>query len=75
MNERLGPAWRLTPSSIYPVLERLESEQLVRRTVKEMAGRQRQRERVMYHPTAAAAEAFERWLDRPARKEPVRTEL
>jgi DNA-binding PadR family transcriptional regulator len=75
MNERMGPAWRLTPSSIYPVLERLESEQLVRRTVKEMSGRQRQRERVMYHATDAAVEAFEQWLARPARKEPVRTEL
>jgi DNA-binding PadR family transcriptional regulator len=75
MNERMGPAWRLTPSSIYPVLERLESEQLVRRTVKEMSGRQRQRERVMYHATDAAADAFEQWIARPARKEPVRTEL
>lgn len=75
MNERMGPAWRLTPSSIYPVLERLEAEQLVTRAVKEMTGRQRQRERVMYHATAAAEEAFEHWLSRPARKEPVRIEL
>lgn len=75
MNERMGPAWRLTTSSIYPVLERLESDGLVRRTVKDMPGRQRQRERVMYHATAAAEAAFEQWLARPARKEPVRTEL
>jgi DNA-binding PadR family transcriptional regulator len=75
MNERMGPAWRLTPSSIYPVLERLESEQLVHRTVKEMSGRQRQRERVMYHATDSAVVAFEEWLARPARKEPIRTEL
>jgi DNA-binding PadR family transcriptional regulator len=75
LSERMGPTWRLTPSSIYPVLERLESEQLVRRRVKEMPGRQRQRQRVMYHPTDAAEGAFERWLARPARKEPMRTEL
>ncbi len=75
LNERMGPTWKLTPSSIYPVLERLESEQLVRRTVKDMPGRQRQRERVMYHATDAAAGAFEDWLRRPARKEPIRTEL
>jgi DNA-binding PadR family transcriptional regulator len=75
MNERMGPAWKLTTSSIYPVLERLESERLVSRTVKEMPGRQRQRERVMYHATDGAEVAFEQWLARPARKEPVRTEL
>ena len=57
------------------MLERLESDQLVSRTVKDMPGRQRQRERVMYHATDAAEAAFEQWLARPARKEPVRTEL
>lgn len=75
LNERMGPSWKLTPSSIYSVLERLESEQLVSRTVKDMPGRQRQRERVMFHATDAAAAAFEQWLARPARKEPIRTEL
>lgn len=75
LNERMGPAWKLTPSSIYPVLERLESEQLVRRTVKDLPSRQRQRERVMFHATDAATDAFEQWLERPARKEPIRTEL
>ncbi|HET7590020.1 MAG TPA: PadR family transcriptional regulator [Solirubrobacterales bacterium] len=75
LNERMGPTWKLTPSSIYPVLERLEADALVRRTVKEMPGRQRQRERVMYHATEAAAGAFEDWLRRPARRAPIRTEL
>lgn len=75
LNERMGPSWKLTPSSIYSVLERLEADQLVRRTVKDMPGRQRQRERIMFHATDAAAEAFEEWLARPARKEPIRTEL
>jgi DNA-binding PadR family transcriptional regulator len=75
LNERMGPSWKLTPSSIYSVLERLEADQLVRRTVKDMPGRQRQRERVMFHATDAATEAFEEWLARPARKEPIRTEL
>jgi DNA-binding PadR family transcriptional regulator len=75
LNERMGPTWKLTPSSIYPVLERLEADDLVRRTVKDMPGRQRQRERVMYHATDAATGAFEEWLARPARKEPIRTEL
>src|ERR1700742_3317337 len=75
LNERMGPTWKLTPSSIYPVLERLESEQLVRRTVEDMAGRPRQRERVMYHATDAATGAFEEWLGRPARRGPIRTQL
>jgi DNA-binding PadR family transcriptional regulator len=75
LSERMGPAWRLTPSSIYPVLERLEAEQLVQRRVKEMPTRQRQRQRVVYHATDAAADAFQQWLARPARKEPIRTEL
>lgn len=75
LNERMGPSWKLTPSSIYPVLERLEADELVRRTVKDMPGRQRQRERIMFHATDAATAAFEEWLARPARKEPIRTEL
>lgn len=75
LNERMGPSWKLTPSSIYSVLERLEADQLVRRTVKDMPGRHRQRERVMFHATDAATKAFEEWLGRPARKEPIRTEL
>jgi DNA-binding PadR family transcriptional regulator len=75
VNERMGPAWKLTTSSIYPLLDRLESEDLIRRVNKELPGRARQRERVMYHATEKAPEAFERWLARPARKEPFRTEL
>lgn len=75
VNERMGPAWRLTPSSIYPLLDRLESEGLARRVVKDLPGRPRQRERVMYHATDKTRPALERWMARPVRKEPLRTEL
>jgi DNA-binding PadR family transcriptional regulator len=75
MNERFGPAWSLTTSSIYPVLDRLESEELIRRAVKDLPGRARQRERVMYHATDQAHQAFEEWMSRPVRREPIRAEL
>lgn len=75
INERMGPSWHLATSSIYPVLDRLESERLIRRSVKELPGRARQRERVTYHATTEARQAFEQWMSRPVRKEPIRTEL
>jgi DNA-binding PadR family transcriptional regulator len=75
INERMGAAWGLTPSSIYPVLDRLESEKLIQRSVKDLPGRSRQRERVMYHATDAAHHAFDQWMARPVRREPIRTEL
>jgi DNA-binding PadR family transcriptional regulator len=75
VNERMGPAWRLTPSSVYPLLDRLESQGLARRVVKGLPGRPRQRERVIYHPTDKTRTALERWMARPVRKEPLRTEL
>jgi DNA-binding PadR family transcriptional regulator len=75
LDERMGTAWRLTPSTIYSVLDRLESQQFVRRDVRELTGRPRARERVMYHPTDQGALAFERWLEGPERKEPIRTQL
>jgi DNA-binding PadR family transcriptional regulator len=75
MNERLGPAWCLTTSSIYPVLDRLESGELIRRAVKGLPRRVRQRERVMYHATHEARQEFEQWMSRPVRREPIRAEL
>jgi DNA-binding PadR family transcriptional regulator len=75
VDARMGPAWRLTTSSIYPVLDRLESDQLIERAVKDLPGRSRQRERIMYHATDAAPDAFARWMQQPVRKEPIRTEL
>jgi DNA-binding PadR family transcriptional regulator len=75
LDERMGSAWKLTPSTIYSVLDRLESQEFVRRDVRELSGRPRARERVMYHPTDQGAHAFERWLASPERKEPIRTQL
>jgi DNA-binding PadR family transcriptional regulator len=75
LDERMGSAWKLTPSTIYSVLDRLESQQFVRRDVRALSGRPRARERVMYHPTDQGAVAFERWLASPERKEPIRTQL
>lgn len=75
VNGRLGPAWRLATSSIYPVLDRLESDELIRRAVRDLPTRSRQRERVMYYATEKGLAAFEQWMERPVGKEPVRTEL
>ncbi|HEY6780729.1 MAG TPA: PadR family transcriptional regulator, partial [Thermoleophilaceae bacterium] len=75
LDERMGASWKLTPSTIYSVLDRLESQDFVRRDVRELTGRPRARERVMYHPTDQGAVAFERWLASPERKEPIRTQL
>lgn len=75
LDERMGSAWKLTPSTIYSVLDRLESQEFVRRDVRELTGRPRARERVMYHATDQGAVAFERWLASPERKEPIRTQL
>jgi DNA-binding PadR family transcriptional regulator len=75
LDERMGTAWKLTPSTIYSVLDRLESQEFVRRDVRELTGRPRARERVMYHATDQGALAFERWLASPERKEPIRTQL
>jgi DNA-binding PadR family transcriptional regulator len=72
--ERVGPAWRLNPSAVYPALDQLERSGLV--TGAARAGGTRRSPRVVYAPTAAGRAALETWLSAAATpSEPVRAEL
>jgi len=74
LDERVGPAWRLNPSAVYPAIDQLERAGLV-------AGATRQRgtrrtTRVVYSATDAGAEALDAWLGATdAPPEPIRSEL
>jgi DNA-binding PadR family transcriptional regulator len=77
LNERLGAAWQLIPSSVYAALETLESEGLIR--ARPTAGGDSERrtstQRVVYETTLAGRTQFRQWLARPApRQEPIRPE-
>jgi DNA-binding PadR family transcriptional regulator len=80
LQELLGPAWQLSDSAVYGLLDALERKQLVCRepvqgTESEPCSRLRGRARVMYHATPEAEAEFERWMGARIRKEPLRTEL
>jgi len=72
--ERVGPAWRLNPSAIYPALDQLERGGLVTSAVRH--GGTRRSPRVVYAATAAGTATLEAWLSATAAApEPVRAEL
>jgi DNA-binding PadR family transcriptional regulator len=74
LEERLGPAWRLNPSAVYPALDQLERAGLVTGTAR---GRgTRRTTRVVYAATRAGDQALDAWLrTTSSRPEPVRSEL
>lgn len=74
LNHRLGPGWAITAADIYPVLTRLEKAELIRSVYGLRAPGQRQT-KVVYHPTAAAAGEFDRWMQAPSAQPPLRNEL
>lgn len=74
LNHRLGPGWAITAADIYPVLTRLEKAQLVR-AVYGLRGPGQRQTKVVYHPTAAAAGEFDRWMGAPSATPPLRNEL
>jgi DNA-binding PadR family transcriptional regulator len=80
LSERLGPAWQLTPSSVYAALDQLESGGLISpvppdRPPEGIAERQKSR-RVVYEITEAGRHVFAKWIIQPAhRQEPIRSEL
>lgn len=51
-----------SPGAIYPALERLESQHLIRGVVEDTAGLRRRR---LYHPTSKGNAALKKWLARP----------
>jgi len=72
--ERVGPAWRLNPSAVYPALDQLERSGLV--TSAPRRGGTRRSPRIVYTATPAGLAALEDWLGATdAPPEPVRAEL
>jgi DNA-binding PadR family transcriptional regulator len=57
-----------SPGAIYPALERLESQRLIRGVVEDSAGLRR---RCVYHTTATGAAELRKWLSRPVKQEDV----
>jgi DNA-binding PadR family transcriptional regulator len=75
LEERVGPAWRLNPSAVYPALDQLERGGLVTSAAARRGGTRRS-PRIVYAATPAGAAALETWLStRDAPPEPVRSEL
>ncbi len=78
LEERLGPAWQLNPSTVYAALDQLEDEGLILARQPEQATPlpRRAQRRVFYEPTECGRVAFQEWLRRPAvQLEPIRGEL
>jgi len=73
LDERLGPAWRLNPSAVYPALDQLERSGLV--TSAARRGGTRRSPRVVYAATPAGIATLDAWLRAEARPEPVRSDL
>ena len=74
LEERLGPAWRLSPSAVYPALDQLEGRGLVASAARR--GGTRRSPRIVYAPTAAGLAALDAWLGATAvPPEPVRADL
>lgn len=80
LEERLGPAWQLNPSTVYAALGQLEAGELAvccSPAPPTASPRPRGRDRrVMYEVTPSGRNAFEQWVRRPSvRQEPIRSEL
>jgi DNA-binding PadR family transcriptional regulator len=80
LEERLGPAWQLNPSTVYAALDQLEVDELIegRKDAPLATGDRsgRRARRVVYEITERGRAAFEQWIGRPSeRQEPVRSEL
>jgi len=74
LEERVGPAWRLNPSAVYPALDQLERSGLVESGPRRSGTRRSPR--IVYAATPAGARALEDWLGATtAPPEPVRSEL
>jgi DNA-binding PadR family transcriptional regulator len=76
ISARMGPGWQFNPSGIYATLDKLEKRSLVEYEQRERGHRSpRSNDRVIYRATEAGVEAFEDWLRRPVRKEPIRADV
>lgn len=68
----LGPAWKVEPKQVYPLLDQLESAGLVTRQNRPAGPRQ---QRTWYVATEHAPAALAEWRRTAVRKEPMRAEL
>ncbi len=74
LDERVGPAWQLNPSAIYPALDQLERGGLATSTVRH--GGTRRSPRVVYEATTDGLAALDAWLRASGvPPEPVRDDL
>jgi DNA-binding PadR family transcriptional regulator len=73
LEERVGPAWRLNPSAVYPAIDQLERAGLVAGAVRQRGTRRTTR--VVYSATDAGEAALDDWLRTPGVPEPVRSDL
>jgi DNA-binding PadR family transcriptional regulator len=71
---RVGPAWRIQPRRVYPLLDQLVDAGLAESVIEQAPGAGRQM-RAVYYPTDATADALRRWMETLAPKEPVRANL
>lgn len=81
LETRLGPAWRLSASTVYAALDQLEAEGWIRSRAEggrdpERSDERRGARRVVYEASEEGRDALAAWLARPSlRAEPIRTEL
>lgn len=75
LDERMGPGWKLSPSTVYMALDRLEAKSCVQSELHELPNRPRSRERILYRSTPDGVKEYVRWLGSPVRKEPVRLDV
>jgi DNA-binding PadR family transcriptional regulator len=86
LSERLGPAWRLNPSTVYGALDQLEAAKLIEaapvmgaeahadQPISERPSRRAAR--IVYEATERGVGEFQAWLARPSlRATPIRSEI
>jgi DNA-binding PadR family transcriptional regulator len=73
LNRRLGPVWQIEAKGLYPMLQQLERASLV--CSKRVAAHGPTGQRLIYFPTARAAQALTEWMTAGAPMEPQRGEL
>ncbi len=71
---RLGETWRIDTNDVYRLLEQLERTGLAVSREEPKRGNE-ERTHVVYHPTAASADALTLWMETLLPREPVRLAL
>lgn len=72
LKERLGTGLAVPNGTVYTSLRTLESDGLTQVAKRVVRGRQ---ERIYFEPTDAGVESFDRWMNEPLSREPLRGDL